>query len=1145
MTGSDRYREDVASRASGPRRWPGAVALAAALVLAFLAVGFVGAAESARGERILPFLDPIIGWLRTDGSALTAWMIAQSRFLGWAVASVCALVGLGGLIVAGRRAAPVLLIAAAVGLASWGQVCLQEDRTSLALALYAAGVACAFVLGLRWPIPKLDGFPRLPLPRRRRETPAPAGGSPRPFWRPPWAWECGLVFALTVVALLSRTYALTENSHFLDLETVSWWIQSRTAHGVASYLDFGFVQNNGGAIQIFPQYLVFHLFGTSIYALRLSAVLWTIATVPLMYFLVRRIAGSGPAVVSTILFLSAPEQLFWARSENTFFAPIAALALATAFVALWMVERFSPFAVLLAALLTPVCRFFYTTCMALLVLPGLVAAHAVLFVRGAWRKIWYVAPILAAGVAMWVFSLTFVKAALHDGEWRFVNPAAVYGGAVWTKQGEFNQASPLELLRLQAVSMSENLANVAVDMAYFAHGFSHWYVRSQPPTHRTTINVGIVVGVAIGLGYFLAQIYERRAFLLLAWAGISLLPGIMSAEPAARRMAMFFPAFQVIFGVMCGVVVRLVRQYAGALLAWIAGLGIAAALAGVALTNLVSHFVLPMQHVLYGDYIQFTEPIFEHSDAIFTNFPTAFRNLIVFGNLDRFLDRPICVQGVEPKDWLSTALEPSCNFHDLVFSLSMRPGRVEELKKTYDPKRITFLLFEQPETQPQVDLLRELYPAAEAREFRSPINGQTLFSMTVDEDAMAAVRAPALEAGAPGVDPTGVLRGVRLRPRPAATGGAPAGGMLVQGGVLLDHDDWYGFGVNPPCPQAEVRIDDRVAALDAPRPMLTGIHPFSLSLPDPVDCALPLRLDVRPAEAPAPAPLPPDHLVGPAVAALEAARAPAVETYPGYAGGRSVALFRGRAVDLGADARGVVSVAVLEQGALRVERIAPNGDRVAKFEVEQPLHQNAGSIAVDPEGNTAILTGNVAQIFDAAGRRTASWQNLWFVWESELVFWGPDEIIANIPHRNSIAVFDRKGNVVREVTTFAGGSGGMYRPLTLVAAPNGDVLVQEGNGEALLLHSPAGDFEPAFVRRFPVGAQAPGGTFDGDRIILPDGDALQVYGTDGERRMAADPARDLSTRPFGRKTRALAGPGDRLWVLDPEHARLWAFSRLP
>jgi hypothetical protein len=1143
MAGSDRDREDVVRRPSGSRHWPGAAALAAALVLAFLAVGFVGAAENARGERILPFLDPVIGWIRTDGSALTAWLIAHSRFLGWAVTSACALTGLGGLVVAGRRGAPVFLAAAAVCLASWGQVCLQEDRTSLAMAFYAAGVACAFLLGLRRPMARLDGFPRLPLPGRRRETPAPAG--PRPPRGLPWLWECALVFALTVVALLSRTYALTEKSHFLDLETVAWWIESRTAHGVASYLS-GFTQTNGGAIQIFPQFLVFHLFGTSIYALRLSAVLWTIATVPLMYFLVRRIAGSGPALVSTILFLSAPEQLFWARSENTFFAPVAALALATVFVALWMAERFSPFAVLLAALLTPVCRFFYTTCMALLVLPGLVAAHAVLFVRGAWRKTWYVAPILAAGVAMWVFSLTFVKAALHGGDWHFVNPAAVYGGPVWAKQGEFNQASPLELLRLQAVSVSKNLANVAADMTYSAHGFSHWYVRSQPTTHRTTVNVAIVVGVALGLGYFLAQIYERRAFLLLAWVGISLLPGIMSADPAARRMAMFFPAFHVIFGVMCGVVVRVARQHASALVAWVAGLGIAVALAGVALTNLVSHFALPMRPVLYGDYVEFTKPLFEHSDAIFTNFPIAFRNLIVFGSLDRFLEHPICVQGVEPKDWLSTALEPKCDFRGRVFSLSMPPERVEELKRSYDPRRISFLLFEQPETQSEVDLLRALYPAAESREFKSPINGQTLLSMTVGEDTMAAARTPALETGTAGVDPTRVLQGVPLRPRaPSAGGGVSGEGMSVRGGLLLDHDGWYGFGVDPPCPQAELRIDDRVATLDDTRPMLTGVHPFALTLPDPPACALPLRLETRPAKTAGVVPLAPDRLVGPAIASVEAARARTVEPYPGYTGGRPVALFRGRAVDLGVDARGVVGVAVLEQGALRVERIAPSGKRVATFDVEQPLRENAGSIAVDPDGNTAILTGNVVQIYDAAGQRTASWSNPWFVWESELVFWGPDEIVANIPHRNSIAVFDRSGTLLREVTDPAGSSGGMYRPIALVAAPNGDVLVQESNGQALLLHSPAGDFDPTFVRRFPVGAQAPGGTFDGDRLILPDGDTLQVYGTDGERRLAADPAHDLSTQPFGHDTRAQAAPRGRLWVLDPERARLWALSRLP
>ena len=235
-------------------------------------------------------------------AALTAWMIAQRRLLGWAVASVCALVGLGGLIVAGRRAAPVLpgRRGGRPG-AAGGRCCLQEDRTSLGAGALRRGVACAFVLGLGWPIPRLDGCPRLPLPRRRRETPAPAGGSPGLFWRPPWASECGLVFALTVVALLSRTWALTEISR-LPRSRDGYLVDAEPHLRTASrrYLDFGFMQNNGGAVQILPQYLVFHLFGTSIFTLRLAAVLWSDRRRAADVLAGAAHAGSGPAVVSAI-----------------------------------------------------------------------------------------------------------------------------------------------------------------------------------------------------------------------------------------------------------------------------------------------------------------------------------------------------------------------------------------------------------------------------------------------------------------------------------------------------------------------------------------------------------------------------------------------------------------------------------------------------------------------------------------------------------------------------------------------------------------------------------------------------------------------------------------------------------------------------
>ena len=50
--------------------------------------------------------------------------------------------------------------------------------------------------------------------------------------------------------MLTRGWALTELSDFLDLETVDWMVQSRTWHGLQGYLQYGFVQNNGGTVSV-------------------------------------------------------------------------------------------------------------------------------------------------------------------------------------------------------------------------------------------------------------------------------------------------------------------------------------------------------------------------------------------------------------------------------------------------------------------------------------------------------------------------------------------------------------------------------------------------------------------------------------------------------------------------------------------------------------------------------------------------------------------------------------------------------------------------------------------------------------------------------------------------------------------------------
>ena len=82
-----------------------------------------------------------------------------------------------------------------------------------------------------------------------------------------------------------------------------------------------------GFVHLLPNLVLFRLFGASLYTMRLTAVAFGVAAVPLMYWLVRRLAGCGPAVAATLLLISAPEQLFWSRNENANFIPIALLAL--------------------------------------------------------------------------------------------------------------------------------------------------------------------------------------------------------------------------------------------------------------------------------------------------------------------------------------------------------------------------------------------------------------------------------------------------------------------------------------------------------------------------------------------------------------------------------------------------------------------------------------------------------------------------------------------------------------------------------------------------------------------------------------------------------------------------------------------------
>jgi hypothetical protein len=1151
---------------TGVRRpWWSASALVVALLALFFAVAAIGAREAARDARVLPFLDPAVRWIRRAGTASIPWLLANSSLVGWATVFTMAAIALTGLIVGRRRAAPLVLLAAAVSLAVWGQVLLLQDRLPLAVWVYGCGIACAVLLGMWCPMPRLVGFPELPLPTGRqrpsdrvdavvdggdRSLAAPAASS---CWYPPWRWECALVFVLTAIALFTRTYALTELPNYFDLETVGFMVSSRTLHGIGSYIHYGLRANNNGVLHIVTQFVFFNLFGTSTYTVRLAAVFWGVAAIPLLYWLVRRIAGAGPAIVASILMIVAPEQLFWSRTENNFFADIAILALITVHLGFWMIQRLSAAAVLANALWMPFCRYFYTPCMVMFLYPIALAGHALLFVRNAWRKAWYAVPLLAGGVALWVFSFSILFSYLEGG-WHFVDPANVYGGGVWTKQGQFSHAALPELIRLQAISMTSNLGLVLRDMAYRVPGFSHWCARADlSPLHPTTINLGLAVIVALGLGYLLGQFYERRAFALLVWVGLGVLPGILSDEPADRRIALLFPAIYVIAAVMLAAIVRLVRSRVGASLARVTTCALSLAVAGIAGTSLASHFLLPIGPTWIEGPIRFTKPLFEESDVIFHNLEGVGMGLVL-GNLDRFLQpgKTPGFQSVEQNGWLAVALHPQCTFADAVYSTVMPPERVAALRAAYHPKRVSFLLQDLPYSRPQIDLLRQLFPAAQVGEYQPPPGqvGNRLVAITASISDIETLRSPSLRAGQEEPDvqelKNRLLQGVHLEASSSTSEANGTGhGIVIQGGLLLKRDGWYRFAVAPACADATFTLDSRPAPAGA-EPMAAGVHAFEITLPSSKSCQLPLRVLMQTHEQHEMLPVPPDAFVGPFVASLPRAKAAPVIQYAGYGEARPFGPMKGRPVDFGVDAQGYVNVLLRDGGAFRVQRFDPQG-RVEAAWQPQFAGNEILSMAVDPDGVSALMGGEAIRLADHAGKPIASWTDS-STWSTQMAFWRRDRILKPMQFHNSIALVSRDGHLQREWNHFEGGPGKFEQPVAVAVSPEGYILVIQADGLALLFQNPGEEWSPKFVRSFridftllPVSARTC--VFDGtDRIVIANNPASTalVYNLNGERMIAADPARDLSTRGFGDVVR-VQSYGDQLYVLGSA-GKLWSIA---
>ncbi len=1102
---------------------------AATLALVFLIGTFavlagIGAQQADVSQRVLGGLDPLVARLREQGEAWVQVAYAQSS----AVVLCVGLLATSGLVAAAfansRRAWPLLLLAVSLVAAAAGQVALVHMQPGLGVWWYGLSLVVALVLGMVRPI-----APSREAPRGLRYS------------------DLLCVTVLSIAALVLRLYALTELPHIFNGEMIHSMLASRTFDGLRWYVPDGVVSNSTGVMHLLPQLFFYRGFGTSVYSLRLAGVFFGVVVVPPFYWLAQRFAGSVAACVATVLLITAPEQLYWSRLESTNFAPVPLLAVITAHLGVSMIERFRVGSVVAAALWMPWGRYFYTAGSALVFYPWLQFLHAALWVRGTWRKAWYVVPLLGLGTGLWMAALSGAVWLAGGNAWLLSNPAR-HGELVLRGAGEYSALSPWELVAVQVRVSWGNFVTIVQAIAYDGL-LSEWYQRAIVAGSTTWMVPLLVAMVAVSLAYLLAQWRQPRIFALLLWIGLALLPALLSMQPTDRRVVLVFPALYLAVGMAVAAFLRLAREAGGRLAELLFAAVLVSCVVGSAAANLVSHFLLPMQRTGVEELIDFSKPLFAESDAIFFDTDSSWAMVLAFGSADTFVAKPPCYRRVQVGEWLRVATDPTCDFSDSTYAALLSSQHRQAARQAYDPRRITFLIDLDTPSREAVDMLQSLFPAAEVRRITTHETPGFL-ALSFDKADVDSLRAPELQiAGAiEGADTLRdtLLAGTHLTLRPAAE---PDSGVRVRGGLFVSESGWYRVAASPQCSGARLFVDGHnLAAGPSTLPMLNGFHPFELELPDPLACRKPMRIIAQPAATAGVSQAAAAILVAPAAAHLPGAQAEPLRTYPGYGTARRIGVTGQTVVDFGLDASGEVIVLTQAQEQWTGHRFTANGDEVATWAAAIPAYLPLWGMVVAANGTAYVAAGGPAYVFDRDGNLVGHWPKP-PIYSGQFAALADGRVLSAVAQENAVFLLNLDGSVQHRWRTFDGGPGGFDHPLTVTMDEQGTIAVLDGTNQVLLFTTPLDRFEPRYLRRFRVAyAQPPSprvaGFAPSQQLVFADPFAgvPLVYDGDGMRLLAATPERDLSTRDFGAPLRIRATQ-EFLYLLDAQR-RLWQLSPL-
>lgn len=1025
-------------------------------------------------------LEPLVDVVTAQGARLTRETLGGLPHVVHLLTGLFAVLGLVGL---WRRS--YALFSAALGgiVLSWSWLSLFDGELGQGVWMLGLAAACLFAGGL--------------LTRGRFSAPPP----------PNWRLDVPLVVLLVAGASLARLFALTELPNYFIGEMSVSMLAPVTWNGLWTYIPEAMQTVSIGCAHLFVQWVAYSVFGSSVFAIRVTAVAFGVAVVWVLYWLVRKIAGRQAGVVTASLAALAPEQLWWSRNENAYFIAVCFAGAMTAWLS-WEVRRHPSAGRILWVCLWMACsRLFYLAAVALVVVPPALLLHGVLFEAGQRRRMLVAFLVVSTvGLSGWAMSPTLVSF-LGSGEWRFVHPA---------RHGEL--AAPVEppgrfaQLEYQGKKVARNALEVG--RALVVHrGFDHWYQRVDRLDRSTWINLAVAGLAAAGFLLALGQLTRADAALLWLWLAAGLAPALLSEAPDSRRMASAYPAFYAAAGWLWGWLHSTLRAQGGSWAARTVSIFAWPCLVAIALSSAASHFLLPRHEIPLVRTARLVSKDFSYSGAIYYDMDQAAFPLYAAVHADRWVDRKPCLQDVRA-DWLGSALRQDCRYDDIslrvIYStdvMSRGNGRDSQ------PHAVTFLVGEVPRRSEKLERLRQLFPDAEREEMLTQDASYSLAIVRVREADLRRLRQVQVVSRQ---DRTGRVWRPRIaEPRVSVKSERVEAGqsMRVVASLLVDREGWYRFEPVAGCGAVSFQLAGRwVSPGWAGIPLTVGFWPLTVHLGP--DCNVPVALRWQGlADA-----VPPLALFDPHLADADLLRPAPMRLVRGYRFAGRFGEVRGSVIDMRHTADGLVVLSA-EGSDLELQWFDRFGAKIRQQTLDALRGRSVFAMAASTEGQVLLLTGEGPMVLDRDGTLRAHWGNVELP-TADLVWLSPDRLVAALPAAGGLVEFDASGRELAVYRELGGAAAPFFNPVSVARSEDGKTwAVAQLDGHVVVFRTSGGLETARFVREIPLPLLTPGVwprslTFQGtDRLFVaePERVRLLVYSVDGERLLAQQPEHDWST----------------------------------